>query len=407
MKFRNYVFIFLVVIICFVISITQYSPVLASQVVFDEIEQFVSPTDEINFPTEQINSPLEEFNSSEEEKQIDEPIHQDISEPNSTDTEEQPADNDKKPPVEEEQPSEDEDTITNTTIKEKQIIPAKKTITEPKEKDLSVPKTNESISVETVAEEKSVSEEESKLEEKSKINYLSLSEFFNKCANFFSDLWFNKIIVLKEAVINHFPSKQSSCNLCCRPIIQHITTPKDFVPYYFLYSQNFLEKTVFAEKITNPKDLLPLSCTVSNYIIKKIDMPKNAVTPQGTSDIRVLLNAPSPEIKVVGKSLYAKIVVDIRNNTLYKYDEDGFPLKAYLVATGAKGNRTKTGLRIVTYKEKFPYKGAPVSTKRIVDPYSYGPYIIFLNRVNPKTGRQTNVDQFLHGNGNEKSIMKS
>ena len=102
--------------------------------------------------------------------------------------------------------------------------------------------------------------------------------------------------------------------------------------------------------------------------------------------------------------LFAKIVIDIANNTLYKYDEDGFPLKAYLVATGARGTRTMAGLRIVTHKEKFPYKGAPKECKRLIDPYSYGPYIIFMNRVNPKTGRQIYVDQFLHGNGNERSI---
>jgi lipoprotein-anchoring transpeptidase ErfK/SrfK len=148
---------------------------------------------------------------------------------------------------------------------------------------------------------------------------------------------------------------------------------------------------------------LPYSYAIKNYEVK-IEAPKDAVTPLGTTDIRVLLNAPSPEIEVVGKHLFAKIVIDIANNTLYKYDEYGFPLKAYLVATGARGTRTMAGLRIVTYKEKFPYKGAPKDCKRLFDPYSYGPYIIFMNRVNPKTGRQIYVDQFLHGNGNERSI---
>ena len=57
----------------------------------------------------------------------------------------------------------------------------------------------------------------------------------------------------------------------------------------------------------------------------------------------------------------------------------------------------------MTYKERFPYAGAPES-KRALDPYSYGPYILFLNAVEPRTGRQYCVEQLLHGNGNEYSI---
>ena len=67
--------------------------------------------------------------------------------------------------------------------------------------------------------------------------------------------------------------------------------------------------------------------------------------------------------------------------------------------------RTRSGLRIVTYKERFPYSGDPTSL-RAQDPFSYGPYIIFVNVIDPKTGRQTVIQQLLHGNGNEYSIGK-
>jgi lipoprotein-anchoring transpeptidase ErfK/SrfK len=370
MNFRNYVFIFLAGLF---ISIIQPSYVQASEAVFDEIENFVTPA---------------------EEMQLESPVQNELSEPPQTEDEEQSVENNEQPA------KEDEDIDQNTSTVEEQTFSVKETSTEPKQENISAetPQTNENNTVESVPEEKTVQREK----------YFSLSELYNQFCNFFLKLSVDKIIALKETIIQHLPSKQYECVSCCKPITENktLTNKKDFIPYYFLYPpiKKYFERITFTDKITNPTEFLTYCYAIKNFEGNKINAPKDVVTPQGITDIRVLINAPSPQIEVMGKALLAKIVVDIRNNTLYKYDEDGFPLKAYLVATGARGTRTMPGLRIVTYKEKFPYKGAPKDCKRIFDPYSYGPYIIFLNRVNPKTGKQSYVDQFLHGNGNERSI---
>ena len=407
MKFWKYVF--LIGLICFAILMAQPSYVQASAVV-DEIEKAVSPAEEV-----QIDEPVSP-NSSElqpeeiKEQPVDEeekPVENDDLTQNAETDDEQPVESEPEPvedviqnsETEEEQPdtniennADDEGAIQNKEAE--QNIPN----IEPKQQNLSTetPQIIENDTVEPVMEEESVTENKFKT---------AISEFFYQIRNLFIELY-DKIQELKETAIQ--PSNPYDANVCCRQFteLKQVTTPKNFVPYYFMYpetTKNYLERMYFANKITHSTELLPYGYALKNIEVR-YDIPKDIVTPHGITDIAVLLDAPSPKIEVMGKSLFAKLVIDVRNNTLYKYDEDGFPLKAYLIATGARGNRTKTGLRIVTYKEKFPYKGAPKDCKRLTDPYSYGPYIIFMNAINPKTGRQMYVDQFLHGNGNEKSI---
>lgn len=232
---------------------------------------------------------------------------------------------------------------------------------------------------------------------------LGLSDTWGKCFG-----WTQKLLLM--GVFEYLSTRPffKKYNL----LAQHTTDKKqinnpDFLPYYFIYpsfQKDCLEKAYFSGKISDISEFMPYSLSI-RCTTPKLDVPKNIVTPQGTTDILVLINAPSPKILVTGKALFAKLVIDIRNNTLYKYDKNGMPLKAYLVATGARGTRTLPGLRIVTYKESFPYAGDPES-KRALDPYSYGPYIIFVNVVDPNTGRQYVIEQLLHGNGNEYSIGK-
>ena len=124
---------------------------------------------------------------------------------------------------------------------------------------------------------------------------------------------------------------------------------------------------------------------------------KNLITPKGVSDSIVLANAPKPDIEIAGEHKKAGIVVDINTNVLYTYDSDGKPTKAYLIASGKKSTPTDRGIRIVTHKEKFPYKGAPRSSKRRRAPRDYGPFIICLNKIDPKTGAQSSTGEFIHG----------
>ena len=147
--------------------------------------------------------------------------------------------------------------------------------------------------------------------------------------------------------------------------------------------------------ITATTVLTPAHAKIADNTVT--DTFKRSVPPEGTADINVLKNAPSSEVVVKGEKKYAKLVVDIKNNTLYKYDENGNPLKAYLVATGKKGTRTKPRLSIVSHKEDYPYSCAPGS-KRSRNPKAYGNHILILNILDPKTGKQSSTGQFVHGN---------
>ena len=123
----------------------------------------------------------------------------------------------------------------------------------------------------------------------------------------------------------------------------------------------------------------------------------SSITPQGVTDKSVLKNAPKPDIVIAGEKKKAGIVVDIGTNILYRYDKEGNPINAYLIASGKKSTPTDKGVRIVTHKEKFPYRGAPRRSKRRRAPRDYGPMIICLNKLDPKTGEQSSIGEFIHG----------
>ena len=130
------------------------------------------------------------------------------------------------------------------------------------------------------------------------------------------------------------------------------------------------------------------------------------VPVSGTSDTTVLACAPSPKITVAGEKNLAAIVVDLSQNVLYHYNDKGEAVAAYLVASGKKSTPTDKGLRIVTHIESYPYKSAPAGTKRRRNPGNYGPRIICLETVNPKTGARGKTGEFIHGNSNPKTLGK-
>ena len=96
----------------------------------------------------------------------------------------------------------------------------------------------------------------------------------------------------------------------------------------------------------------------------------------------------------------------IFNLVLYHYNDKGEAVAAYLVASGKKSTPTDKGLRIVTHIESYPYKSAPAGTKRRRNPGNYGPRIICLETVNPKTGARGKTGEFIHGNSNPKTLGK-
>lgn len=130
------------------------------------------------------------------------------------------------------------------------------------------------------------------------------------------------------------------------------------------------------------------------------------VSPKGTNAKSVLLFAPSPDVEINGEEKRAAIVVDLSKNILYKYNENGQAEVAYLVASGKKKYPTDAGIRMVTHVESYPYKSAPAATRRRRRPNDYGPRIICLETVDPKTGNKGSTGEFIHGNNNPASLGK-
>lgn len=122
-------------------------------------------------------------------------------------------------------------------------------------------------------------------------------------------------------------------------------------------------------------------------------------------DKTILANAPSCQIEVAGKKQKASIVVDLSENRLYRYDNEGKAYEVYSVASGKKTSPTSTGIRKVSHIETYPYTEAPAGTKRRKSPKAYGPKILILTTIDPKTGKDLGSNgEFIHGNNNPASI---
>ena len=135
----------------------------------------------------------------------------------------------------------------------------------------------------------------------------------------------------------------------------------------------------------------------------KPDRFEYSITPNGTTDRSLLKSAPSPFLTVMNKKKTAKIVVDISRNLLYKYDSMGEAEAAYRIASGKKSTPTHKGVRVVSHVETYPYRSA-VGTKRKRNPRDYGPKVVVLNRLNPTTGEEAPIGEFIHGNRNASTL---
>ncbi len=149
-----------------------------------------------------------------------------------------------------------------------------------------------------------------------------------------------------------------------------------------------------------------LKAPIYAQVKDSIDTFERVIPPEGTTDKEILLSAPDPAIKIKGEDKKAKIVVDLSTNTLYKYNDTGEAECAYLIASGKPRTPTDKGVRIVSHVETYPYRTAPVKTKRRNNPNAYGPNAIILNKLNPETGKQSQTGEFIHGNNNKNSIGK-
>ena len=115
-------------------------------------------------------------------------------------------------------------------------------------------------------------------------------------------------------------------------------------------------------------------------------------------------------VKIAGKQQKVGIVVDVTENKLYRYNENGKVKDGYHIASGVIGRNGKsitgTGIRQVHHIEEYPYKCAPGS-KRSRNPKAYGPNILYLTIVDSKTGEiKGSNGEFIHGNNDASSIGK-
>lgn len=147
--------------------------------------------------------------------------------------------------------------------------------------------------------------------------------------------------------------------------------------------------------------IVPTTLSKDTFAISAANIP-----PTGTAEDSIMLYAPSPQIKIQGETKNARIVVKLSTNVLYKYDNNGKAVMAYRVASGKKNTPTKTGVRVVSHVESYPYKSAPEKTRRHRKPWDYGPRVICLETLDPETGKKGSTGQFIHGNHNPASIGK-
>lgn len=180
----------------------------------------------------------------------------------------------------------------------------------------------------------------------------------------------------------------------------------------------------FTGKVSVPKMILPalgLACCFGTTPIKADTFSKTDSTIVATDSLQSkkyvtqldsieLAKAPSPIVKIAGKQQKVGIVVDVTENKLYRYNENGKVKDGYHIASGVIGRNGKsitgTGIRQVHHIEEYPYKCAPGS-KRSRNPKAYGPNILYLTIVDSKTGEiKGSNGEFIHGNNDASSIGK-
>lgn len=121
-------------------------------------------------------------------------------------------------------------------------------------------------------------------------------------------------------------------------------------------------------------------------------------------EVKKKIAAPNNKVIINGKEENAAYVVSLKENKLYKYDDKGNCTESHSVASGKKSTPTHKGVRVITHVEKHPYKSA-VGSKRSKNPNAYGPYILVLSSIDPKTGKNVGSNgEFIHGNNNAASI---
>ena len=137
--------------------------------------------------------------------------------------------------------------------------------------------------------------------------------------------------------------------------------------------------------------------SISRANLPQVELSENIIKVGRTNDSEILKNAPSPKVSVRGQARNAVIVVDTKENILYKYDASGNIKKAYKVSTGRPTSPTHPGVYSIGWVEKSPYNTAPESTLRFRAPGIFGPAAVILHVVDEKTGAKKSTGIMIHG----------
>ena len=123
-------------------------------------------------------------------------------------------------------------------------------------------------------------------------------------------------------------------------------------------------------------------------------------------DFNIKKRVPQPIITIKNKPQLATVVVSQDDHLTYLYDKDGRFQQSFKNAVGKSESPTHSGIRQITGIEKYPYSSAN-GTKRKEHPIAYGPEIITNVAIDPKTGKKTDLGEFLHGTNRQNSIGKN
>lgn len=124
------------------------------------------------------------------------------------------------------------------------------------------------------------------------------------------------------------------------------------------------------------------------------------------TDSLLLRNAPSAEITIKGEKKLATLVVDIKNNLLYRYNQAGQAIEAFKMACGKSTTPTPTGISVITKIHDYPYLTCAPGTKRRKSPKDYGPKLLELFVVNPQNGTTFDNGVYIHGTRKPEAIGK-
>lgn len=155
--------------------------------------------------------------------------------------------------------------------------------------------------------------------------------------------------------------------------------------------------------VVKSERFLPDAFSLTQQVAKSIIQ----IPHEGTCDSLILASAPTCDIIIQGIKRKAKIVVDVANHLLYKYNSDGTAEKVYPIATGKPSTPTHKGIRIVSNIEIPKLRTAPKHTKRYKNPAPYGARCIVLDKLDVKTGKRSSTGEFIHGNNDPESIGQS